>query len=272
MVSALHHLHASNVIHRDVKPDNFLVGGVGLSTVKICDFGLAAILPSRGKLCGVVGTTPYMCPEMFLGEWYNEGADIWSLAVTVYVFLFGSFPYVPKDSTKEGMVKAIVKGRPPKFESASQRKILYSPSAMSFVTKLLQRDPAARPSAEEALKFPYIACAMVSRHKTSALALPSLRPMLETARKSGAITPYDLSRRTEIDDLLSIVQFKQLGLRMPDAWKSSQVSNEEKHMSKQNTSATLSTISEITSCSTDAPDDTPDSSLDSSPKSRYLSL
>jgi len=239
MVSALKHLHASRVVHRDVKPDNFLVGGKAGDTVKLCDFGLAAFLPFHGKLTGLVGTAPFMCPEMIIDDWCDEKADIWSLGVTVYAFFFGNFPYVSKDGTKEGMTKAIVKGRTPKFESCGQRKISYSSSAIAFVTALLQRDAGERPSAEEVLKLPYVAM------PTRGVALPSLKPMLEPMRKVGAIAIYNLSRRTDVDDLLRIMQLETLGILMPDMRKPKEVAKEE---------SSISAITESTVCSIDGLD------------------
>jgi serine/threonine protein kinase len=222
MVTALHHLHSLRVVHRDVKPDNFLVGGARAQTVKLCDFGLAAVLPEHGKLCGPVGTTPFMCPEMFVGEWYDESADIWSLAVTVYAFLFGAFPYESKDGTNEGMRRAIMKGKTPTFEPFTKKQEPRSTNACKFVKALLQRDSDNRPSAAEALNLPYIVDVTTGRHMKG-VTLPSLQPCLHAARRCGVVASRDLSKRTDLDDLLSILQFKKLGMRLPQAWKSHQL-------------------------------------------------
>merc|ERR1719469_950062 len=56
MLTAIKHVHSFGVIHRDVKPDNFLIGNSEVLTVKLCDFGLADMLPARGFLEGMAGT------------------------------------------------------------------------------------------------------------------------------------------------------------------------------------------------------------------------
>lgn len=221
MMTSLHHLHSLRVVHRDVKPDNFLMGGPSGHTVKLCDFGLAAVLPENGTLCGPVGTTPFMCPEMCGGFSYNESADIWSIAVMVYVFLFGGFPYTSKDGTKEGMMRAIVKGSAPTFEPADKRKQKPSPNACKFVSSLLQRCGDHRPSAGEALNAPYMVQVMTGRHMKN-LPLPSLGSEFNSAYKIGAISSGSVAKKTDMDDLLSIMQYKRLGVKMPQAWKSSQ--------------------------------------------------
>jgi serine/threonine protein kinase len=85
MLQGLTHLHSLNIIHRDVKPENFLVGGRDGQTVKLADFGLAAIVPESGKVAKVCGTAAYMCPEMILLREADFKADIWSLGVTAYL-------------------------------------------------------------------------------------------------------------------------------------------------------------------------------------------
>jgi serine/threonine protein kinase len=211
MLAALSHLHSYRLVHRDVKPDNFLVGGADGSTVKLCDFGHAAFLPKEGKLCEPVGTYGFMCPQMLRGELYDAKADIWSLGVTVYVLLFGTFPYAFN--------------KPPRFKAADEMQEPCSTDASSFVRELLQPDDEHRPSASEALDLPYMTTIGTPRDMNSE-ALPSLHPMLELAQQAGAIAPHDIYRKTALDDSMSKVQFDKLGVRMPDAWKTHQISME----------------------------------------------
>ncbi|CAE7572286.1 Prkd1 [Symbiodinium natans] len=80
------------------RPDNFLWGGPDNSVLKLCDYGLAVMMPKTGKLSGVFGTAPYMAPEMLRSEGYDFLADVWSIGSVAYLLVFGSFPYSPSEA------------------------------------------------------------------------------------------------------------------------------------------------------------------------------
>ena len=92
---ALEYAHAQGVVHRDVKPENILLGRDG--RVKIADFGLAKVTDPAGvSLTGTrqaMGTPHYMAPE----QWEKPGevdhrADIYALGVVLYELLTGELP------------------------------------------------------------------------------------------------------------------------------------------------------------------------------------
>lgn len=195
MLSAIAHVHAQGIVHRDIKPDNFLVGGADGSMVKLCDFGLAAILPKRGGLGGVYGTAPYMAPEMLKSERYAELVDIWSLGATVYLMLFAEFPYMPKSMTPEGMKDAIRRNSPElkvsRQRTAKSVALIHNlpDSAASFVAALLQRDVTKRPSALEALRLEFVQEAVDPSMTTcsDALIRRNRREITENLQKATAL-------------------------------------------------------------------------------------
>lgn len=208
MALGLEHCHAANVVHRDVKPDNFLLGGANGQQVKLTDFGLAAVLPQKGKLQGVCGTSPYMSPELLGAQGYDEKTDVWSLGVTVYVMLFGTFPYMPKERSGDAMKAIIRKGFPaPSFKPAFEDLVLPL-EAIEFAKTLLNRDKK-RISMHEVAKLSFVAPA----------ACPSASASLEVTsalKMAKAITQefkvrVDPTVQRSLDDLLQRLQQAQIG-------------------------------------------------------------
>jgi fused len=83
LVAALHYLHSNRVIHRDMKPQNILVGA--RKRVKLCDFGFARAMSSQTLvLTSIKGTPLYMAPELVQEQPYTHAVDLWSLGVILY--------------------------------------------------------------------------------------------------------------------------------------------------------------------------------------------
>ncbi len=91
--AALDHAHSLDLVHRDVKPSNIIVGDDGHAT--LTDFGLvrAALQSTLSTTMGLIGTPTYMSPEQCEGEELDGRSDLYALAVVLYEMLTGRAPF-----------------------------------------------------------------------------------------------------------------------------------------------------------------------------------
>jgi hypothetical protein len=146
VAEALDEAHAIGLIHRDIKPQNVLVGGRDHSF--LADFGLtkATTETSLTKTGHFVGTFDYIPPEQINGERATSASDIYSLAGVLYECLTGEVPY-PKPA-EAAVLYAHVADPPPR--PTAQRPDL-PPHLDEVVGRGMAKDPAARYSSASEL-------------------------------------------------------------------------------------------------------------------------
>lgn len=111
---ALEYAHANRIIHRDIKPDNIMVGAN--NTVKLADLGISKTFDeaeAEGNPKRIVGTPHYMAPEAALGKPIDHRIDIYSLGATLFHLLSGKTPYGGDSANL--VLKAHVKDPPPEI-------------------------------------------------------------------------------------------------------------------------------------------------------------
>jgi serine/threonine protein phosphatase PrpC len=92
LCKALAVLHRAGIIHRDVKPDNVIIGFDGQA--KLIDLGVVRI-PGLDDVAheDIPGTASYMAPELFKGEAGDAASDLFALGVTLFRAFSGQYPY-----------------------------------------------------------------------------------------------------------------------------------------------------------------------------------
>ncbi len=156
---AIAHIHKCGVVHRDLKPDNLLLDAdeedcVG---VKVADFGFAK--KSNGKMLkSRCGTPAYVAPEICVGVPYDNGVDVWSCGVILYLLLSGKIPFtVKRKPGKKHDLKALfLKIRAADYVFDEQDWDVISMSAKKLIASMLTVDPKRRISIAEALKSPWM--------------------------------------------------------------------------------------------------------------------
>jgi serine/threonine protein kinase len=167
--------HAVGLIHRDLKPGNFMITRsphAGHFNVKILDFGLAKYLDrpkpqSMDHLNSLMGSVHYMAPEQFQRLPLDQRTDLYSLGCIFYEAITGHSAFDGKNVSE--LIDAHLKSEP--FSMKYLRQDL-SPGLEKWVHRLLEKEPAQRTgSAAEALRtLPSIAaCKQDLRRSTHQL-------------------------------------------------------------------------------------------------------
>ncbi|XP_034725677.1 MAP kinase-activated protein kinase 2 [Etheostoma cragini] len=153
---AIQFLHAINIAHRDVKPENLLYSTKRPNALlKLTDFGFAKETTSHNSLATPCYTPYYVAPEVLGPEKYDKSCDMWSLGVIMYILLCGYPPFYSNHglAISPGMKKRIRMGQ---YEFPNPEWSDVSEEAKQLIRTLLKTEPTQRMTITDFMNHPWI--------------------------------------------------------------------------------------------------------------------
>jgi len=172
LLQGLSYLHSQGILHRDIKPDNFLANSEG--QVKLADFGLAQQTDENGYCKTKLGTIMYLSPELTQNKEASYPADIWAFGLSMFYCAEGHHP-MPQNFWE--LIEHITTQPPPRLSKK------FSKNFRDFIARCLVRDPKKRATTKELMNHPFIKNA------------PSKRVLGEHFAKVKAETSYEDSHK-----------------------------------------------------------------------------
>jgi cyclin-dependent kinase-like len=163
IASATAYAHSLNVMHRDIKPGNILLGDDNEAVLG--DWGLCRFMAdtTRDFMTGEVITTWYAPPEVLRNECYGLSADVWSLGMTLLELAHGDPVFKSHDRAMflEEMTAAAEHDALSSMESTLMQELKNRTEGLddhffSLLFRLLNLEPSARPSMDEVLRCPFL--------------------------------------------------------------------------------------------------------------------
>ena len=151
ITKALAHAHSRGIIHRDIKPQNIMLLKDG--TIKVADFGIAALENEMQESGQAVGSIHYIAPEQARGGYINDKADIYSVGVMLYEMLTGQLPFVADNAVSVAIMQMQAEPTPPSRINPSIPKGLEEITMHAMEKNPAQRFPSAADMLEDVERF-----------------------------------------------------------------------------------------------------------------------
>ena len=158
ILSGLSYIHSRRVVHKDIKGANILVGNSG--NVKLADFGsaqqleksISISLKSERSNNNIIGSVPWMAPEVVRQTKYGRKSDVWSFGCTVLEMITGNAPWsnYKFDNPIAAIMKIGLSDELPEIPKEISKDL------KDFVKVCLVRDQKKRASVEELKKHPFL--------------------------------------------------------------------------------------------------------------------
>lgn len=186
LTSAISCAHDSNIIHRDIKPQNVLIKEDGL--VKITDFGIAMALNSNEltQTNSVMGSVHYLPPEQANGKGATVKSDIYSLGIVMFELLTGQLPF-----KGDNAVEIAIKQMKNQIPSVCNINSLIPQSVENVILKACAKNPK-------------------NRYKNVVEMYNDIQTCLDEERKNEKRHVYQYSETEDLEETKELKNIKEL--------------------------------------------------------------
>ena len=197
LTSAISCAHDSNIIHRDIKPQNVLIKEDGI--VKITDFGIAMALNSNEltQTNSVMGSVHYLPPEQANGKGATLKSDIYSLGIVMFELLTGKLPF-----RGENAVEIAIKQMKNQIPSVCSMNENIPQSVENIILKACAKNPKNRYNTVKDMYADIETCLDEDRVDEKRYVYPySETEELENTKEVKTIKEVEKQETTELDEL-----------------------------------------------------------------------
>ncbi|XP_059363070.1 rhodopsin kinase grk7-b [Carassius carassius] len=195
IITGILHLHAMDIVYRDMKPENVLLDSQG--QCRLSDLGLAVELPNGKTITQKAGTKGYMAPEILKQEPYRTSVDWWALGCSIYEMVAGRLPF---RGYKEKVTKEEIVRRTLEDECKFEHKHFDAPSK-DIISLFLKKNIEDRLGCkDDPWKHEFFKSINIPRLEAGLIAPPWVpKPYVVYAKDTGDIRDFSEVKGVEFD-------------------------------------------------------------------------
>ncbi|XP_065677848.1 myosin light chain kinase 3 isoform X2 [Hydra vulgaris] len=187
ILQGVHHMHANQICHLDLKPENIVCSGYDTMDIKIIDFSLAKQLHKKKEVKITAGSPEFVAPEILSFDPVTFASDMWSIGVLTYVLLSGLSPFMGEDDNDTLMNVSCGE-----FDYDTEAFQQISSDAKDFINKLLISQPKKRAKASLCLTHCWM---KPTKSKEKKINLNNLKRYLDKRKDNKGINAVRAIRR-----------------------------------------------------------------------------